>query len=129
MPTAIVNTVVREIWPPRDPLAAADSPRYHSSKSAVCGHSRGANAFMRKNTGHIIRISGLVIEMLGLYGMYNSTGANDQAQLTLPGGTVVSLAWMAVGIGFVLWLIGTLLVYVVRPNRKPVHKDQLEPPF
>jgi hypothetical protein len=81
---------------------------------------------MRKTTGHIIRISGLVIEMLGIWGVFNATGDNDQARLELPGGTVVPLAWLAVGLGFVLWLTGTLLVYAARSGRKRVQKDQRE---
>jgi hypothetical protein len=81
---------------------------------------------MRKTTGHIIRISGLVIELLGIWGVFNATGDNDQARLELPGGTVVPLAWLAVGLGFVLWLTGTLLVYAARSGRKRVQKDQRE---
>ena len=84
---------------------------------------------MRTTSGHIIRISGLLIEMLGIYGVYSSGGDKDLARIVLPGGTVVPLAWMAVGIGFVLWLTGTLLIYAARSNRKSVHKDLLEPPL
>ena len=81
---------------------------------------------MRKTTGHVIRISGLLIEMLGIWGVLNANSAKDQARLELPGGTVVPLAWLAVGLGFVLWLTGTILVYSARSGRKPVQKDQRE---
>ena len=73
---------------------------------------------MKKTTGHVIRISGLLIEMLGVWGVFNATGAKDPARLQLPGGTVVPLAWLAVGLGFVLWLTGTILVYFSRPARR-----------
>ena len=81
---------------------------------------------MRKNTGHLIRISGLVIEMLGIWGVYRASGDNDQARLSLPGGTEVPLAGIAVGLGFVLWLTGTLLVYTGRSQRKAPEKDHRE---
>jgi hypothetical protein len=81
---------------------------------------------MRTTTGQIIRISGLLIEMLGIWGVYNGTGNKDQAVLQLPGGTVVSPAWIAVGLGFVLWLTGTILVYGGRRTRKSLEKDQRE---
>jgi hypothetical protein len=81
---------------------------------------------MRKTTGHIIRIMGLLIEMLGIWGVYNTTDDKDQARLELPGGTSVAMAWLAIGLGFVVWLTGTLLVYAARSRRKPVLKDQRE---
>jgi hypothetical protein len=62
-------------------------------------------------------MSGLVIEMLGVWGVYSSTGANDQARLPLPGGSDVPLVWVAVGAGFVLWLTGTIIVYAVPSTR------------
>jgi hypothetical protein len=81
---------------------------------------------MRKTTGHIIRITGLLIEMLGIWGVYNATDDKDQARLELPGGTSVPVAWLAIGLGFVLWLTGTILVYAARSRRTPVLKDQRE---
>jgi hypothetical protein len=81
---------------------------------------------MRKTTGHIIRITGLLIEMLGIWGVYNATGDKDQARLELSGGTSVPVAWLAIGLGFVLWLTGTILVYAARSRRKPVLNDQRE---
>ena len=56
--------------------------------------------------------------MLGVWAVYNAGGAPDQARLSLPGGTVVPLAWVAVGLGFVLWLTGTIIVYTTRTRRK-----------
>ena len=41
-------------------------------------------ARMTKTTGHIIRISGLLIEMLGLWGVFNATGDKDQASAPAP---------------------------------------------
>lgn len=81
---------------------------------------------MRKTAGHIIRISGLVIEMLGLWGVLRPSVDTDQPQVSLPGGTTIPLAWIAIGLGFALWLTGTIVVYASRPKRKIVPKDSRE---
>ena len=74
----------------------------------------------------LFRSVGLLIEMLGIWGVYNATGDKEQARLELPGGTLVPVAWLAIGLGFVLWLTGTILVYAVRSGRRPAQKDQRE---
>jgi hypothetical protein len=79
---------------------------------------------MTKSTGHLIRFTGLLIEMFGVWGVYNSTGQKDEAQIQLPGGSVVSWAWMAVALGFVLWLTGTIVVYASRTRRQPRENDE-----
>ena len=81
---------------------------------------------MRKTTGHVIRISGLLIELLGIWSVFNVPADSKHASLELPGGTVLPLAWLAVGLGFVLWFTGTLLVYAPRFRQKPVPNDQRE---
>jgi uncharacterized membrane protein len=82
---------------------------------------------MKKTLGHLIRILGLVIEMLGVWGVFNSTGAKESARLQLPGGNEIPLAWLAVGIGFVLWFTGTIVVYFSRPTRKSTSTRFSEP--
>jgi hypothetical protein len=77
-----------------------------------------AGGSMNRTLGHLIRILGLVIEMLGVWGVFNSTGAKESARIQLPGGNEIPLAWLAVGIGFVLWFTGTIVVYFSRPTRK-----------
>ncbi len=81
---------------------------------------------MRKTTGHIIRISGLLIEMLGIWGVFHTTAGQDEMRLELSGGTAVPFAWLAVGLGFVLWLTGTLLVYAPRSRQKLDQSEQRE---
>jgi hypothetical protein len=81
---------------------------------------------MGKTTGHVIRISGLVIEMLGIWGVFRSNLNTDQPQIQLPGGPAISIAWLAVGLGFALWLTGTIFVYAGRPRRKRLQKDERE---
>ena len=73
---------------------------------------------MQKTTGHLLRICGLVIEMLGVWGVFSSAGAKDSARLHFPGGNEIPVAWVAVGVGFVLWFTGTIVVYLSGPTRK-----------
>jgi hypothetical protein len=86
-----------------------------------------ASEAMKKTAGHLIRILGLVIEMLGVWGVFNSTGAKNSARLQLPGGDEIPLAWLAVGVGFVLWFTGTVLVYVSRAPQKTTVQKFSEP--
>jgi hypothetical protein len=81
---------------------------------------------MGKTTGHIIRISGLVIEMLGIWGVYSVSVNTGQRRIQLPGGPAISIAWIAVALGFALWLTGTILVYAGRPRRKRFQKVERE---
>jgi len=79
---------------------------------------------MTKTAGNVLRMSGLVMEMLGVWGVYNSAGGKTGIRLPLPGGNDVSLAWVAVALGFILWLTGTITVYAVPSRRKSRGPDQ-----
>jgi hypothetical protein len=83
---------------------------------------------MTKNTGHVIRIIGLVIEMAGVWGVvYRSRVDNGQARLQLPGGSGISWPWIAVGVGFVIWLTGRLVVAsAARSQQKAIWESQRE---
>ena len=39
---------------------------------------------MKKTTGHVIRICGLLIEMLGVWGVFSSTGAKTRPGSSFP---------------------------------------------
>jgi hypothetical protein len=72
--------------------------------------------------GHLIRIVGLLIEVAGVWAVYTSRNEREPAVVSFPGGRVVPAAWLAVGLGFVLWLIGTIVVSVSR-SRRPITKS------
>jgi hypothetical protein len=74
-------------------------------------------ALMRKVTGQILRLGGLFIELLGVIGVASEPADGGAVRLRLPGGTTVSLAWIAVILGFVSWLLGTYLLLAARPPR------------
>ncbi len=72
---------------------------------------------MRRLTGQIIRMLGLLIEMLGILALALWTGT-DEAGAPLPGSFSVRQVWTVVGIGFVIWSIGSILAYWPQSTRK-----------
>ena len=72
---------------------------------------------MRKVTGQSLRLGGMLIEMLGVMGVMTGQGDIESLRLRLPGGTVVSPAWIAVVLGFAIWLVGTILLTKSRSSR------------
>ena len=72
---------------------------------------------MKKVTGQSLRLGGMLIEMLGVVGVMTGKGDIESLRLRLPGGTVVSLPWITVVSGFVIWLVGTILVTSSRTSR------------
>jgi hypothetical protein len=78
---------------------------------------------MTRTTGHLIRYTGLLIEMLGVWGVYNSYGQKDPAGIRLPGGDVVPWTWIVVTLGFAIWLTGTIIVFASRSPKRPLRED------
>jgi hypothetical protein len=72
---------------------------------------------MRKVTGQYLRLGGMLIEMIGVIGVITGKGDIASLHLRLPGVGVVSPAWIAVVLGFVIWLAGTIIVASARPSR------------
>jgi hypothetical protein len=76
---------------------------------------------MTRFIGQILRILGLLIEMLGIL-VVALWARGDAGGGDPPGSFSLRLAWTAVAVGFVIWLIGTTLIYWPRPApavRKP----------
>jgi hypothetical protein len=74
---------------------------------------------MSRVTGQILRTIGLLIELLGFMGVM--TGRDDIAalRLRLPNGTELSPAWIAFAVGFVIWMIGTVVVFKSQRTKPP----------
>jgi hypothetical protein len=72
---------------------------------------------MRQLGGQILRLGGLLIEMVGVVAVLADYPNLAAARLRLPGGPVVAPAWIAIALGFLLWLIGTILIYGSRRSR------------
>ncbi len=72
---------------------------------------------MTKTTGHIIRMVGMLIEMIGVLGVYQSTKSDSPWTITIPGAGSVPAAWLAVFVGLVVWLTGVTIVYSNKPMR------------
>ncbi len=71
---------------------------------------------MKRVVGQILRLVGLMIEMFGVFGVLTGRGDFEAVRLRLPNGTVVSPAWIAIALGFVIWLLGTILGLGPRPK-------------
>ncbi len=73
---------------------------------------------MKKVTGQFLRLVGLLVEMLGIMGVLTGRGDIEAARLRLPSGTLVSPAWIAIALGFAIWMVGTILVFRSRSRRE-----------
>ena len=77
-------------------------------------------------TGQILRIAGLLIEMLAILAF----GLRTRADVPLPSWVrqlPADSLWIVIGIGFATWLIGSILAYWPRPKvkaGKPTTKDE-----
>jgi hypothetical protein len=83
---------------------------------------------MNRLIGHLIRIVGLFIEMVGVWAVYVGRNDKEPTLVSLPGGRAMPAAWLAVLLGFILWLIGTIIVSLSRTRRRIAHpeKDNLD---
>jgi hypothetical protein len=72
---------------------------------------------MKKSIGQSIRFCGLFMEFFGVMGVVRGKGDIASLHLKLPNGTDVSPAWIAIVLGFVIWLVGTILISSARPSR------------
>jgi len=61
---------------------------------------------------------GLLIEMIGVWAYLTGSGDKESTRISLPGGSTVPVVWLVVGLGFGLWLTGTVLVSLSRPPRR-----------
>ena len=76
-------------------------------------------------TGQVLRIAGLLMEMIGILAF----GLRTRADVPLPS-FVRQLStdslWILIGIGFATWLVGSILTYWPRPKPragKPMARD------
>jgi hypothetical protein len=68
---------------------------------------------MSSFTGQIVRTLGLFIEMLGILALVFHS-RTDQAGVPPPGSVSMILIWTVVGVGFLTWLVGTVMIYWTR---------------
>jgi hypothetical protein len=79
---------------------------------------------MNQTTGQILRFAGLLLEMLGIWGVYNSYGKINQPSLPLPGGNMIPWPWAVWAVGFVFWLAGRIILFGSRTPRKHRRSDE-----
>jgi hypothetical protein len=84
---------------------------------------------MNKTTGHIIRMIGMLIEMFGVWGVYQASNSKNPWLISVPGAGSMPAAWLAVFAGLIIWLTGVFIVYSYRPTGriKDDSSDELAP--
>ena len=65
---------------------------------------------MTRSAGQILRGVGLLIELLGVIAVLTQSRTSTIPQITLPGREPFSIGWIAVVLGFVVWLIGQIVI-------------------
>lgn len=68
---------------------------------------------MPRILGQFLRFSGLLIEMLGFWALAFRSGT-DVGGGPLPGSYSPRLVWSVIGLGFAIWLVGTMLNFWAR---------------
>ena len=73
---------------------------------------------MNKTTGHIIRMVGMLIEMLGVWGVYQANHTETPLVMSIGRAGPIPVAWLAVVFGLIIWLAGVVIVYSNKPLRR-----------
>ncbi|MHB1561455.1 MAG: hypothetical protein ACYC61_28740 [Isosphaeraceae bacterium] len=77
-----------------------------------------------------LRYLGLLLEMTGVVGIVRERPGREMPRLTIPGGYSMSWAWIVLAIGFVVWLVATILLAATRPEyEKPAAGEPGDEPF
>jgi hypothetical protein len=82
---------------------------------------------MNKTTGHIIRMVGMLIEMLGVWGVYQANHSETPRVMSIGGVGSIPVAWFAVAFGLIIWLAGVFIVYSNKPLRNKKMRLDDEP--
>jgi hypothetical protein len=72
---------------------------------------------MKSVIGHILRMSGLLTELIGVWAIFTRWGGKDATRISFPGGTTAPIGWLVVALGFVLWFTGSVLLSLSRRPR------------
>jgi hypothetical protein len=82
---------------------------------------------MNKTTGHIIRMVGMLIEMLGFWGVYQANHSETPWVISIGNAGNIPVAWLAVAFGLFIWLAGVFIVYSNKPLRRKKMRLDDEP--
>jgi hypothetical protein len=73
---------------------------------------------MSKTSGHIIRMTGMLIQMLGLWGVIRWSDSKTPWLIWIPGAGTMPVPWLAVFGGMMIWLTGVFIVYSRKPSAR-----------
>lgn len=74
-----------------------------------------------------LRYLGLLLEMTGLVGIVRERPGREMPRLTIPGGYSISWAWISLAVGFVVWLVATIILATTRPVYEEPDAGENEP--
>lgn len=60
-------------------------------------------------SGQILRVVGLLIELVGVGAVLAQSRTDQVARIPIPGGSL-ALGWAAVATGFLMWLVGRIII-------------------
>ncbi len=67
---------------------------------------------MTRSTAHVIRMVGLLIEMVGVWAVSTGRYNTSPLRITIAGSDrPLPASWLVLGLGFLIWLTGVILVY------------------
>jgi hypothetical protein len=75
---------------------------------------------LTRQTGQILRLVGLLIEILCLYARLAAARAPDGFWAKIPGFATLS----GIILGFVVWAVGTFAILRARRPKRPTHEGQ-----
>jgi hypothetical protein len=73
---------------------------------------------MNQVIGQILRMTGLLIELIGVWAVFRFSGDRKATQIALPGGRSAPIGWLIVILGFAIWLTGRIWFSVSTPPRR-----------
>ncbi len=81
---------------------------------------------MPRLLGQLMRLGGLLVEMLGVLFVMKGNEGIFATKVHLPNIEPIPVGWVGVALGFVLWLIGTVLVYWPRPSQRKASATEID---
>ncbi len=61
-----------------------------------------------------LRFLGLFLELTGVVGIVRERPGREMPRLTIPGGYSISWPWISLAVGFVIWLVATIILAATR---------------
>jgi hypothetical protein len=78
---------------------------------------------MNRATGQVLRLTGLLLESLGVIAVVSQSRGASIPSVPMPGGASIPLGWLAVAAGFGLFLAGRIILLMTAPRKSKLRKS------